>query len=63
MWKSKWARFASGFRNSRVWDSPILRGLSGVRGRGTTALLFRVKLGLEELSGTVVVAVPGFAVL
>ena len=63
MWKSKWARFASGFRNSRVWDSPILSGLSWVRGRGTTALPFRVKLGLEGSSGTVVAAVPGFAAL
>ena len=63
VWKSKWARFASGFRNSGVWDSPILRGLSGVRGRGTTALPFLVKLGPDGPSGTVVAAVPGFAAL
>ena len=63
VWVSKWARFASGFHNSRVWDSHILRGPSGVRGRGTTALPFRVKLGLEGSSGTVVAAVPGFAAL
>ena len=63
VWKSKWARFASGFRNSRVWDSPILRGPSGVRGQGTTALPFRVKLGLAGSSGAVVAAVHGFAAL
>ena len=28
VWKSKWARFSSGFRNSSAWDSPILRGPS-----------------------------------
>ena len=63
VWKSKWARFASGIRNSRVWDSHILRGPSGVRDRGTTALPFRVKLDLEGSSGAVVAAVPGFAAL
>ena len=35
----------------------------GVRGRGTTALPFRVTLDLEGSSGAVVAAVPGFAAL
>ena len=63
VWKSKWARFASGFHNSMVEDSPILRGPSGVRDRGTTAFPFRVRLDLEGSSGAVVAAVPGFAAL
>ena len=63
VWKSKWARFASGFHNSRVYNSPILRGSSGFRDRGTTALPFLVKLDLEGSSGAVVAAVPGFAAL
>ena len=53
-----WARFASG----SVTPGFGIRQSSAVL-RGTTALHFRVKLGLEGSSGTVVAADPGFAAL